>query len=340
MTGWIEIAKNLEKNPHDIVKEIIKEVKPTPNREPIVVSSNKISVIHVVGPNAKKNSDKDRNFSQYSRFTLNLQDAYNSVIDIFENIAPTPPNYKILRLLPISGGEFSFKIGSYDELKRVLSSHTNNILFKICNGYINAYNETNSGANVIIKDIKPLDTIDRDIPLPDVLNTILLGLYTAHCFIRSIFDLSNKNIEMCLYDKSASTELNELLLRVIFTEFINRGFLNEETQRLNKNKKFNEIAYNDSIITNHETNVTFKNESFIQPILTKNDPYRYIYCDPAGTMYIKNAVTGAGGASGALYTELIDPLKGVNDKFINKYPSLINKSNYVGYAVYQEYKLK
>ena len=56
MTGWIEIAKNLEKNPHDIVKEIIKEIKPTPNREPIVVSSNKISVIHVVGPNAKKNS--------------------------------------------------------------------------------------------------------------------------------------------------------------------------------------------------------------------------------------------------------------------------------------------
>ena len=242
MINWLAIAEKLKNNPSndEVILGIIERPKP------IKIDENKISVIHVVGPNPSDITNKGTFTSKFHRFKHKLYDAYNSVIDIFQNANTN----KTLRLLPISGGIFRFKVNNYDELKTELSfkqdlnsskmddkmkeyykkyPQTNeDILFKICNGYINAYNETNSGANVIIKDIKPLDTIEQDkIPSVDVLNTILLGLYTAECFIMSIFDLSNKNIEMCLDDKSAN---NELLLRVIFTEFINRGFLNEETQ--------------------------------------------------------------------------------------------------------------
>jgi len=345
----------LKDNPSndDVIKKIIEESKPSIVDE--VVDENKISVIHVVGPNTLDITDKGTFPSKYHRFVHELSFAYNSVIDIFEKATTG----KTLRLLPISGGIFRFMVKDYAELKSELSFKRNlnsskmdgkmkkfynkypqtneDILFKICNGYIDAYNNQ----TILIKDILPLEETDITIPSIDVLNTILLGLYTAECFIMSIFDLEDKRIEMCLFEGPNSTpELNELLLRVIFTHFMKYGFIkSEDLDRYNK-VQFSSIEFTNEFETTEGTKVVFNNESFIKPIEDKNHPTTYIYCDPAGATYIKGGVTGAGGASDALYKKIKDPLKGVNDKILKKYPTLKDEADYVGCAVYKEYELK
>ena len=149
---WLEIAMKLKDNPSndDVIKKIIEEYKPSIVDE--VVDENKISVIHVVGPNTSDITGKGTFPSKYHKFVHELSFAYNSVIDIFEK-ANTD---KTLRLLPISGGVFRFMVKDYAELKSELSfkrdlnsykmdgkmkkfynkyPQTNeDILLKICNG--------------------------------------------------------------------------------------------------------------------------------------------------------------------------------------------------------------
>jgi hypothetical protein len=324
---WLEIAMKLKEGPSDdnVIKKIIEEYKPSIVDEVVVVDENKISVIHVVGPNTLDITGKGTFPSKYHLFVHELSFAYNSVIDIFEKATTG----KTLRLLPISGGVFRFRVNDYAELKSELSFKRNlnsskmdgkmkkfynkypqtneDILLKICNGYIYAYNNQ----TILIKDIMPLDTIEQDkIPLPDVLNTILLGLYTVECFIMSIFDLEDKRIEMCLFEgPNSNPELNELLLRVIFTRFMKYGFIKDGDLTRYKKEQFGSIIFTNEFETKEGTKVVFKNESFIQPILGDDHPTKNIYCDPAGTMYIKGDVTGAKGASEALYKRIKDPLK-------------------------------
>jgi hypothetical protein len=354
---WLEIAMELKEGPSDdnVIKKIIEESKHSIVDEDVVVDENKISVIHVVGPNTLDITGKGTFSSKYHRFVHELSFAYNSVIDIFENVHCG----RTLRLLPISGGVFRFRVKDYAELKSELSfkrdlnsskmdrkmkkfynkyhQPNEDILLNICNGYIYAYNNQ----TILIKDILPREETDITIPSIDVLNTILLGLYTAECFIMSIFDLEDKRIEMCLFEgPNSNPELNKLLLRVIFTHFMKYGFIKDGDLTRYKKEQFGSIEFSNEFETKEGTTVVFKNESFIQPILDKRDRTKNIYCDPAGTTYIKGGVTGAGGASDALYKKIKDPLKGVNDKFLKKYPTLKDDTDYVGCAVNKEYELK